>query len=313
MRWFPATADYSATPSEVIDFPLQRGYANPLLAPLIRFHRKLSPHARPLRNASVEPARLHRSVFRAARRTMARPRHLLFARFHLRVPGPAPASGSRARSPLVPRRVHGLPRFRSHRRLLHRARRVRARQNSKFFPTLRAPPMCARRFQTKRAPCRPPSTGSPVRLPESSAISRAISIGNCSSRSSARTPGFSWAFIGPASMTISGPAQRRARAALLEHGGRVRFTGSNHTVRCNNSRGHSMSPFFPTVSANRPTPGSATRFYEHLAACRPMLATPNVARTSGKATSRVSRKRRRRLLPKIGKPPISNIAKGAGG
>jgi hypothetical protein len=42
-------APRSAIPSEVIDFPLQRGWAHPLLAPLIRFHRSPSaPHARPL-------------------------------------------------------------------------------------------------------------------------------------------------------------------------------------------------------------------------------------------------------------------------
>jgi hypothetical protein len=49
MRWFSMSALRSAIPSEVIDFPLQRGQAHPLLAPLIRFHRSPSaPHVRPL-------------------------------------------------------------------------------------------------------------------------------------------------------------------------------------------------------------------------------------------------------------------------
>jgi glycosyltransferase involved in cell wall biosynthesis len=92
-----------------------------------------------------------------------------------------------------------------------------------------------------------------------------------------RTPEFSWAFIGPASMTISDPAQRRARAALLKHGGRVRFTGSQPYGALQQFARSFDVAILPYRFGEPTYSGSATRFYEHLAACRPMLATPNVA------------------------------------
>lgn len=88
-----------------------------------------------------------------------------------------------------------------------------------------------------------------------------------------RTPEFSWAFVGPFSMQIDDKAQRDARANLMNSAGRVRFTGGKpYGELCRYARAFdaAMLPYFrrqPTLS------GSSTRFYEHLAACRPMLAT----------------------------------------
>jgi hypothetical protein len=89
-----------------------------------------------------------------------------------------------------------------------------------------------------------------------------------------RTPGFSWALVGPAKMAISEPEQREARERLMAAaGGRIRFTGGKKYgelsayARCFDV---AVLPYLlrePTFS------GSSTRFYEHLAACRPMIAT----------------------------------------
>jgi len=88
-----------------------------------------------------------------------------------------------------------------------------------------------------------------------------------------RTPHYSWAFIGPTNMEVPDPSHNEARERLLHMGGRVQFLGSKpygllqdyaRAVDC------AVLPYRrkePTFS------GSSTRFYEHLAACRPMLAT----------------------------------------
>jgi hypothetical protein len=83
----------------------------------------------------------------------------------------------------------------------------------------------------------------------------------------------SWAFIGPVDMRIPNRAHRRAREALKQLRGRVRFTGPKpygELYRYARALDVAMIPYLqqePTRS------GSATRFYEHLAACRPILAT----------------------------------------
>jgi hypothetical protein len=90
------------------------------------------------------------------------------------------------------------------------------------------------------------------------------------------TPWLSWLFVGPTSVRISDSAQSKARAGLLAGDGRVRFVGSKpygelRAYAC--SLDVAVLPYLkrePTYS------GSSTRFYEHLAACRPMLATGGV-------------------------------------
>ena len=88
----------------------------------------------------------------------------------------------------------------------------------------------------------------------------------------AQTPGFSWAFVGPSTMEIPGETQRTARARVMAHP-TAKFTGKKQYgelasyARCFDV---AVLPYLrqePTYS------GSSTRFYEHLAATRPMIAT----------------------------------------
>jgi glycosyltransferase involved in cell wall biosynthesis len=91
-----------------------------------------------------------------------------------------------------------------------------------------------------------------------------------------RTPGVSWAFVGPADMKISDPVLRAARRELIELGGRVRFTGAK-PYGVLYKYGRALDAAFLPYRRKEPTfSGSATRFYEHLAACRPILATRGV-------------------------------------
>ncbi len=89
----------------------------------------------------------------------------------------------------------------------------------------------------------------------------------------ARSRDITWAFVGPTGMDIPDPWHRKLRKNLMQMGGRVRFLGSKpygelaHYAR---SFDAALIPYLkkePTIS------GSATRFYEHLAACRPILAS----------------------------------------
>jgi glycosyltransferase involved in cell wall biosynthesis len=89
----------------------------------------------------------------------------------------------------------------------------------------------------------------------------------------AKTADVSWVFVGPTDMRIPEAAQSAARRRLMERGGRIRFVGGKpygQLARYARAFDVAVLPYKkqePTYS------GSATRFYEHLAACRPMLAT----------------------------------------
>lgn len=89
----------------------------------------------------------------------------------------------------------------------------------------------------------------------------------------AKTPGVSWAFVGPTEMVIADKVQQRCRRKLMTRSGRVRFLGAKpygELARYARTFDVALMPYRkqePTYS------GSATRFYEHLAACRPMLST----------------------------------------
>ena len=95
------------------------------------------------------------------------------------------------------------------------------------------------------------------------------------------TPWLRWIFVGPADLRVEEPAQRRARRAVFRHPGSV-FTGPKpygELYRYARAFSVAVLPYRhrePTYS------GSSTRFYEHLAACHPMLATPGVAELLGK-------------------------------
>jgi glycosyltransferase involved in cell wall biosynthesis len=97
-----------------------------------------------------------------------------------------------------------------------------------------------------------------------------------------RTPGFSWAFVGPADMKIADPRIRAARQELIGLGGRVRFTGAK-PYGALYKYGRALDVALLPYRRKEPTfSGSATRFYEHLAACRPILATRGVDELLGK-------------------------------
>jgi hypothetical protein len=89
----------------------------------------------------------------------------------------------------------------------------------------------------------------------------------------AESADLSWAFVGPTEMRIRDREQESARRDLLRRGGRVRFLGSKpYGDLCRYAR--SFDAAFMPYRKQEPTySGSATRFYEHLAACRPILSS----------------------------------------
>lgn len=95
-------------------------------------------------------------------------------------------------------------------------------------------------------------------------------------RLQALTPWLRWVFVGPTELRVEEPAQRRARRSVLAHPGST-FTGPK-PYRDLYRYARAFTVAVLPYSAREPTfSGSSTRFYEHLAACHPMLATPGVA------------------------------------
>ncbi len=96
-----------------------------------------------------------------------------------------------------------------------------------------------------------------------------------------QNPAFTWVFVGPTSMKIKDVQARRMRERVIEHP-RAKFVGRKaYGELAGYARAFDVGilPYFrrePTFS------GSATRFYEHLAACRPMIATGGVEELSRK-------------------------------
>jgi hypothetical protein len=88
-----------------------------------------------------------------------------------------------------------------------------------------------------------------------------------------QTPEVSWAFVGPTEGRIPERAHASARHDLLCRGGRVRFLGPKpYGELCRYARSFDAA-FLPYREQEPTYSGSATRFYEHLAACRPILAS----------------------------------------
>jgi hypothetical protein len=88
------------------------------------------------------------------------------------------------------------------------------------------------------------------------------------------SPGYSWAFVGPTKMGIPDMAQRRARQDLISRGGNVVFTGEKPYGQLRDYARCFDVAILPYQPPSEPTySGSSTRFYEHLAACRPMVST----------------------------------------
>ena len=88
-----------------------------------------------------------------------------------------------------------------------------------------------------------------------------------------RTPWLSWLFVGPTDMPISDPQENRIRDTLAGLTGRVRFLGARPygDLRLY-ARGLDVA-ILPYRRKEPTYSGSSTRFYEHLAATRPILAT----------------------------------------
>lgn len=124
----------------------------------------------------------------------------------------------------------------------------------------------------------------PASLPENaSGLKRPIAgvIGNLAANMDwvflrdlvARTPEFSWLFVGPTTMEVPDAEHHKARKRLIQHGGRVRFVGSQpYGALQEYARGIDVA-ILPYRKQEPTYSGSSTRFYEHLSACRPMLAT----------------------------------------
>lgn len=93
----------------------------------------------------------------------------------------------------------------------------------------------------------------------------------------AATPWLTWVFVGPTGMEVREPEQAEARRRVMALGGRVHFIGGKpygelqRYARCFDVAVLPYRKKEPTFS------GSSTRFYEHLTACRPMVATRGFA------------------------------------
>lgn len=88
-----------------------------------------------------------------------------------------------------------------------------------------------------------------------------------------RTPEFSWVFVGPSEMPVFDKQQLLLREKLRQRGGRVRFVGMKPYGELRDYARAFDVAMLPYRRHEPTYSGSATRFYEHLAACRPMVAT----------------------------------------
>ena len=86
----------------------------------------------------------------------------------------------------------------------------------------------------------------------------------------------SWVFVGPSSMHISERSQRQARQRVMHAGSRVCFVGSKPYGELKDYARSFDVAILPYLRREPTFSGSPTRFYEHLAACRPMIATRGV-------------------------------------
>ena len=87
-----------------------------------------------------------------------------------------------------------------------------------------------------------------------------------------RTPWLHWVFVGPTTMEISDAVQARARANVMGVQ-RTHFVGKQpYGELASYARAFDVA-VLPYRRREPTYSGSSTRFYEHLAACRPMIAT----------------------------------------
>jgi glycosyltransferase involved in cell wall biosynthesis len=93
----------------------------------------------------------------------------------------------------------------------------------------------------------------------------------------ARTPWLSWVFVGPTEMEIADTCQRDARHRLKQFGGRIRFVGAKPYSQLQDYARAVDVAVLPYRKSEPTYSGSSTRFYEHLAAGRPIIATRGFA------------------------------------
>ncbi len=89
-----------------------------------------------------------------------------------------------------------------------------------------------------------------------------------------QTTGMSWLFVGPAHREIENPKQSVAREWVKEH---ARFVGMKPYGELQTYARCVDAAVLPYLKREPTFSGSSTRFYEHLAAGRPMLATRGFA------------------------------------
>jgi glycosyltransferase involved in cell wall biosynthesis len=88
------------------------------------------------------------------------------------------------------------------------------------------------------------------------------------------TPELRWVFVGPTSMGINDSAQREARRWVM---GSATFVGSKPYGELQRYARAFDVAILPYKKKEPTYSGSSTRFYEHLSACRPMIATRGFA------------------------------------
>lgn len=88
------------------------------------------------------------------------------------------------------------------------------------------------------------------------------------------SPQLTWVFVGPTSMPIADPEQSAARARVQQ---KAAFVGSRSYGELQQYARAFDVAVLPYRRKEPTHSGSSTRFYEHLAACRPMIATRGLA------------------------------------
>ncbi|HEX3145864.1 MAG TPA: glycosyltransferase [Pyrinomonadaceae bacterium] len=91
-----------------------------------------------------------------------------------------------------------------------------------------------------------------------------------------KTPWLSWVFVGPADSAIPDRAQQNARARVRQSQ-RVRFVGPKPYAELQSYARAFDLAVLPYLKCEPTYSGSSTRFYEHLPAGRPMIATRGFA------------------------------------
>lgn len=90
-------------------------------------------------------------------------------------------------------------------------------------------------------------------------------------------PGYSWVFVGSTEMAVPDSDHWQARKSLQKRGAHVRFLGPKPYHELASYARSCDIALLPYRKIEPTFSGSSTRFYEHLAACRPMFATHGFA------------------------------------